>query len=74
MISYGGQGATVLYVFLSSLQWYKRNYDARVWPVNKDFQAGDWVFVDGHARTKNKLATCGARPYKVFSAEKARSR
>jgi len=31
---------------------YKRNYDARVRPVNKHVQAGDWVFVDGHARTQ----------------------
>jgi len=31
---------------------YKRTYNARVRPVNKDIQAGDWVFDDGHGRTK----------------------
>ena len=46
---------------------YKRNYDARVRPVNKDVQAGDWVFVDGHARTKYKLGTRAAGPYKVLA-------
>jgi len=46
---------------------YKRNYDARVKPVNKDVQAGDWVFVDGHARTKNKLWTRAAGPCKVLA-------
>jgi len=46
---------------------YKRNYDARVPPVNKDVKAGDWVFVDGLARTKNKLGTRAAGPYKVLS-------
>jgi len=46
---------------------YKRNYDARVRPVNKDVHAGDWVFVDGHARTKYKLRTRAAGPYKVLS-------
>jgi len=48
-------------------RWYKRNYDARVRPVNKDVHAGDWVFVDGHARTKYKLRTRAAGPYKVLS-------
>jgi len=43
-------------------RWYKRNYDARVRPVNKDVQAGDWVFVDGHARTKYKRGTRAAGP------------
>jgi len=46
---------------------YKRNYDARVRPVNKDVQAGDWVFVDGHARTTYKLGTRAAGPYKVLA-------
>jgi len=46
---------------------YKRNYDARVRPVNKDVHAGDWVFVDGHARTKYDLGTRAAGPYKVLS-------
>jgi len=41
---------------------YKRNCDARVRPVNKDVQAGDWVFVDGHTRTKYKLETRAAGP------------
>jgi len=31
---------------------YKKNYDACVMLIKKDVQAGDWVFVDGHARTK----------------------
>ena len=48
-------------------QRYRRNYDARVRPVNKDFQAGDWVLVDGHARTKYKLGTRAAGPYNVLS-------
>ena len=46
---------------------YKRNNDALVRPVNKDVHAGDWVFVDGHARTKYKLETRAAGPYKVLS-------
>jgi len=46
---------------------YKRNYDAHVRLVNKDFQAGDWVFVDGHARTKYKLGTGAAGPYKMLA-------
>ena len=46
---------------------YERNYDARVRPVNKDVQAGDCVFVDGHARTKYKLGTRAAGPYKVLA-------
>jgi len=36
-------------------------------PANKDIQSGDWVFVDGHARTKHKLGTRAAGPYKVLS-------
>ena len=46
---------------------YKRIYDARVRPVNKDVQAGDWVFVDGDTRTKYKLGTRAAGPYKVLT-------
>ena len=46
-------------------RWYKRKYDARVRPVNKDVHAGDWVLVDGHARTKYKFGTRAAGPYKV---------
>jgi len=46
---------------------YKRNYEARVRPVNKDVHAGDWVFVDGHTRTKYKLGTRAAGPCKVLS-------
>jgi len=46
---------------------YKRNYDARVRPVKKDVQAGDWVFFDCHARTDYKLGTRAAGPYKVLS-------
>jgi len=46
---------------------YKRNYDARVRPVNKDVHLKDWVFVDGHTRTKYKLGTRAAGPYKVLS-------
>jgi len=46
---------------------YKRNYDARVRPVNTVVQARDWVFVDGHARTKYKLGTLAAGPYKVLT-------
>ena len=53
---------------------YKRNCDARVRPVHKDVQAGDWVFVDEHARTKYKLETRAAGPYKVFPAGRARFR
>ena len=45
----------------------KRSYDARVRPVNKQIQAGDLVFVDGHARTKHKLETRAAGPHKVLS-------
>jgi len=48
---------------------YKRNYDARVRPVNKDVDTGDWVFVDGHTRIKYKLGTRAAGPYKVLSRE-----
>jgi len=48
---------------------YKRNYDARVRPVNKDVDAGDWVLVDGHTRTKYKLGIRAAGPYKVLSRE-----
>jgi len=46
---------------------YKRSYDARVRPVNKDVQAENWVFVNGHARTQYKLGTRAAGPYKVFT-------
>jgi len=46
---------------------YKRSYDTRVRPVAKDIQAGNWVFVDGHTRTKYKLGTRGAGPYKVLT-------
>jgi len=46
---------------------YKRNYDARVRPVNKDVHAGDWVFVDGHTRTTYKLGTRAAGPYNMLS-------
>jgi len=35
--------------------------------VSKDIQAGDWVFVDVHARTKHKLGTHAARPHDVLS-------
>jgi len=43
------------------------NYDAHVRPVNKDVQAGDSVFVEGHAQTKYKLGTRAAGPYKVLT-------
>jgi len=46
---------------------YKRNYAARVRPVNTDVQAGDWVFVNVHARTKYKLGIRAAGPYKVLN-------
>jgi len=46
---------------------YKRNNDARVRPGNKDVQAGDCVFVDGHAQTKYKLGTRAAGPGKVLA-------
>jgi len=46
---------------------YKRNHDALVRLVNKDVHSGDWVFVDGHARTKYKLGTRAAGPYTVLS-------
>jgi len=46
---------------------YKRSYDARVRTVNKDVQVGDWMFADGHARTKYKLGTRAAGPYKVLT-------
>jgi len=36
-------------------------------PVNKHVQARDWVFVDGHARTKYKLGTRAAGPYNVLT-------
>ena len=36
-------------------------------PVNKYVQAGDWVLVDGHARTTHKLGTRAAGPYKVLA-------
>jgi len=49
-----------------ALRRYKRNNDARVRPVNEDVHAGDWVFVDGHARTKYKLGTRAAGPYEVL--------
>jgi len=39
---------------------YKRNYDACVRPLNKDIQAGDRVFIEFHARTKQKLGTQAA--------------
>jgi len=35
--------------------------------MNKDIQAGDWVFIDGHARTKHRLRTHAAGPHKVLS-------
>jgi len=47
---------------------YKRSYDARVRPVNKDVHVGDWVFVDGHTWTKYKLGTRAARPCNVLSS------
>jgi len=50
-----------------SQQRFKRNYDARVRPVNRDVHEGDWVFVDGHTRTNYKLGTRAAGPYKVLS-------
>jgi len=46
---------------------YKSNCDARVRPVNREVDAGDWVFVDGHTRTKYKLGTGAAGPYKALS-------
>ena len=46
---------------------YKSNYDARGRPVKKDIQAGDWLFVDGHARSKCKLGTRAAGLYKVLA-------
>ena len=53
---------------LTLAQWrYKRNYDARVRPVKKDVRVGDWVFVDGHARTKYKLGNRAAGPYKKLT-------
>ena len=55
-------------------RWYKRNYDARVWPVNKDVHSGDWLLVDGHTRTKNKLGTRRPGRTGCCPAEKARSR
>jgi len=48
-------------------QRFRRNDDARVRPVNKDVQAGDWVFVDGHARTKYTVGTRAAGPYNALS-------
>jgi len=45
---------------------YKRSYNARVRPVNKDIQEGDWVFVDGYTRTRHKLGTHAAGPHKVI--------
>jgi len=44
---------------------YKRNYDACVRTLNKDIQAGDRVFIEFHARTKQKLGTQAAGPHKV---------
>jgi len=46
---------------------YNKNYDFRVRPVNTYVQAGDWVFVDGHARTKYKLGTRAAGHFKVLT-------
>jgi len=46
---------------------YKRSYDPRVRPLDKEIQAGDWVFADGHARTKHKLWTRAAGPHKELS-------
>jgi len=42
------------------------SYDARVRPVNKEIQAGDWVLVDGHVRTKHKLGTRAAGPQRCY--------
>ena len=36
-------------------------------PVNKDVPARDWVFADGHARTKQQLGTRAVGPYKVLA-------
>jgi len=51
-----------------ALRRYKRNYDARVRPINKDVHAGDWVSIDGHARSNYKLGTRAAGPYKSLLA------
>jgi len=46
---------------------YKRSYGARVRPVNKEVRAGEWVLVDGDVRSKYKLGTRAAGPYKVLT-------
>jgi len=57
---------------LTLAQWqYKRNYDARVRPANKDVHAVDWVFVDGHTQPEYKLGTGACGPCKVLSRREA---
>lgn len=48
---------------------YKRNYDAKVREVNKDVAIGDWVFVDGHAKSKQKLGTHSTGPFEVLGRD-----
>lgn len=48
---------------------YKRNYDAAVRRVNKDIRGGDWVFIDGHFKVKQKLGTHAKGPYEVLSRD-----
>jgi len=42
---------------------YKKGYDAKVRPVNRDLKAGDWVFLDGNAKPKQKLGTRAVGPH-----------
>ena len=46
---------------------YKQRYDVKVRPVNRDLNAGDWVFLDGNAKPKQKLGTRAVGPHKVLA-------
>jgi len=46
---------------------YKKGYDAMVRPVNRNLKAGDWVFLDGNAKAKQKLGTRAVGPHKVLA-------
>lgn len=48
---------------------YKRDYDRRVRPKNKELKDGDWVFVDNHSQTRRKLDAKTDGPYEILDTD-----
>ena len=48
---------------------YKKSYDRRVNTVNQALRAGDWVYVDTHAKDRKKLDQKVEGPYRILKRD-----